>query len=374
MLGDKSNAIAHLATKKTKVATVVEQKVTVKPTAVRPVTKPLVGTTKTRVPSRSSIAKPITKPLVKPTITKPAIPVIKEEPAPIKEEALPTSSLLKSGEEGWQDLDAEDAEDPLMVSDYVNDIFGYMKSIEGKSMPNPNYMEKQGDIKWSMRAILVDWLIEVHAKFYLLPETLFLAINIVDRFLSLRVVSLIKLQLVGITAMFIAAKYEEIMAPSVEAFIYMSDGGYSEAEVLKAERYMLGVLEFNLGYPNPLNFLRRISKADDYDLATRTVAKYLMEVPMLDHRFLEYPPSQIAAAAMWLSRRMLGRGEWTPNLVHYSGYSQDELMPVVHLMHDYIKQKEIKYEAVYKKYAHKKYMKASIFCRSWAEKRPTLDI
>jgi G2/mitotic-specific cyclin 1/2 len=245
-----------------------------------------------------------------------------------------------------------------------------MFSIESKSMPNPNYIDTQHEIKWPMRAILVDWLIDVHAKFALLPETLFLAINIVDRFLSLRVVSLAKLQLVGITAMFVAAKYEEIMAPSVTAFIYMSDGGYSVEEVLKAERYLMGVLEFDLSFPNPLNFLRRISKADDYDLATRTVSKYLMEIPLLDHRFLQYRPSQIAAAAMWFSRRMLSRGPWGPNLVHYSGYAEDELMPIVHLLHESLRQKEIKYESLYKKYTHKRFMKASVFCREWAEKRP----
>lgn len=161
-----------------------------------------------------------------------------------------------------------------------------------------------------MRGILVDWLVEVHCKFRLMPETLFLAVNIIDRFLSLRVVSLVKLQLVGITAMFIAAKYEEVMAPSIHNFIYMADGGYTDEEILKAERYILQVLEFRLSYPNPLNFLRRNSKADTYDIQARTVAKYLMEIPLVDHRFLACPPSHIAAAALYLARQMLNRGVW----------------------------------------------------------------
>ena len=83
-------------------------------------------------------------------------------------------------------------------------------------MPNPRYMESQKDLAWKMRGILVDWLMQVHSRFRLLPETLFLAVNIIDRFLSNRVLSLVKFQLVGVTAMFVAAKYEEIMAPSVD--------------------------------------------------------------------------------------------------------------------------------------------------------------
>lgn len=126
-----------------------------------------------------------------------------------------------------------------------------------------------------MRGVLVDWLIDIHSKFRLVPETLFLAQNLVDRFLTLRTISLNKLQLVGLTAMFIAAKYEEVLCPSVRNFLYLAEGGYTDEEILKAERYMLKVLKFNLSYASPMNFLRRISKADDYDIQTRTVAKFL---------------------------------------------------------------------------------------------------
>lgn len=214
----------------------------------------------------------------------------------------------------WQDLDAEDADDPAMVSEYVVEIFEYMRQIEVQTMPNPNYMDDQKELAWKMRGILIDWMIEVHQKFRLLPETLFLAVNIIDRFLSHRVVSLIKFQLVGVTALFIAAKYEEIVAPSIQNFIYMADGGYTDEEVLNAERYVLSVLDFNLSYPNPMNFLRRNSKADQYDLQSRTVAKYLMEITLLDHRFLACPPSLVAASSLYLARKILDRGPWVSSI------------------------------------------------------------
>ena len=177
-------------------------------------------------------------------------------------------------------------------------------------LPNAHYMDLQSEIQWSMRSVLMDWLIQVHHRFALLPETLFLCVNYIDRFLSCKIVSLGKLQLVGATAIFVAAKYEEINCPSVQEIVYMVDGGYSVDEILKAERFMLTMLQFELGWPGPMSFLRRISKADDYDLETRTLAKYFLEVTIMDERFVGSPPSYVAAGAHCFARLMLKKGDW----------------------------------------------------------------
>jgi G2/mitotic-specific cyclin 2 len=211
---------------------------------------------------------------------------------------------------GVKDLDSEDLDDPLMAAEYATEIFEYLRDLECESVPNPEYMTHQDDLEWKTRGILIDWLIEVHTRFHLLPETLFLAINIIDRFLSEKVCQLDRLQLVGITAMFIASKYEEVLSPHVGNFVHVADDGFSEAEILSAERFILSTLNFNLSYPNPMNFLRRISKADNYDIQSRTIGKYLMEISLVDHRFMAYRPSHVAAAAMYLSRMILDRGEW----------------------------------------------------------------
>lgn len=258
--------------------------------------------------------------------------------------------------EGVRDLDVEDLDDPLMVAEYVVEIFEYLKKLEVATKPNEKYMAHQEDLEWKMRGILVDWLIEVHTRFHLLPETLFLAVNIIDRFLSTKVVQLERLQLVGVTAMFIASKYEEVLSPHVANFRHVADDGFTEAEILSAERYVLSALNYDLSYPNPMNFLRRISKADDYDIQTRTLGKYLMEISLLDHRFMKYLPSHIAAASMYLARLILEKGEWDQMLTHYSGYSEDEIEPVFQLMVDYLA-RPVQHEAFFKKYASKKFLK-----------------
>jgi hypothetical protein len=228
-----------------------------------------------------------------------------------KEVEAPITEVFYDG----PDLDKEDVDDPLMVSEYVVEIFEYLKELEIATMANPDYMESQTELEWKMRGILVDWLLEVHTRFRLLPETLFLAVNIIDRFLSAKIVQLDRLQLVGVTAMFIASKYEEVLSPHVQNFRHVADDGFTEEEILSAERFVLAALNYDLSYPNPMNFLRRISKADNYDIQTRTLGKYLLEIGCLDHRFLAHPPSQVAAAAMYLARLVLERGPWVS---HYT--------------------------------------------------------
>jgi G2/mitotic-specific cyclin 1/2 len=216
-----------------------------------------------------------------------------------------------------------------------------------------------------MRGILMDWLIQVHSQFRLLPETLFLAVNIIDRFLTARVVSLAKLQLVGITAMFIASKYEEIMAPTVDNFLRCAERSYDEKAILEAEKYLLRTIDWNLSYPNPIHFLRRASKADGYNIQTRTVAKYFIEISCVEWRLLGTVPSLIAAAAIWLARLVLDRDEWTPNLQHYASYTEEAIIPTANIMLNFVL-RPIRHECFFNKYASKKYMKASTYVRDWA--------
>ena len=184
-------------------------------------------------------------------------------------------------------------------------------------MPSANYMDLQNEITWQMRQTLVDWLLQVHLRYHMLPETLWIAVNIVDRFLTKRVVSLVKLQLVGVTAMFIAAKYEEILAPSVDEFVFMTENGYSKEEILKGERIVLQTLEFKIShYCSPYSWMRKISKADDYDIQTRTLSKFLTEVTLLDWQFLRCKPSLVAAVGMFTARKMLG-GDWVRLCLRY---------------------------------------------------------
>ena len=112
-----------------------------------------------------------------------------------------------------------------------------------------------------MRSVLIDWLIQVHLKFHLLQETLYLCVQIIDAYLEAQDVPKMQLQLVGVTALFLAAKYEEMYVPAIEDFVYMTDNTYTKSEIRQMEISILRTLNFMFGKPLPLHFLRRFSKA-----------------------------------------------------------------------------------------------------------------
>ncbi|KAL8638407.1 MAG: hypothetical protein Q9228_004438 [Teloschistes exilis] len=280
---------------------------------------------------------------------------IKNELAAAKDLIEKTRTAEEIDDETW---------DTSMVAEYGEEIFGYMRDLEIKMLPNAHYMDNQAEIQWSMRSVLMDWLVQVHHRFSLLPETLFLCVNYIDRFLSCKIVSLGKLQLVGATAIFVAAKYEEINCPSVQEIVYMVDGGYTVDEILKAERFMLSMLQFELGWPGPMSFLRRISKADDYDLETRTLAKYFLEITIMDERFVGSPPSFVAAGAHCLARMMLKKGKWSAAHTYYSNYTYAQLYNLVFLMVECCENPRKHHGAIFDKYTDKRYKRASLFAET----------
>ncbi|GJP34151.1 hypothetical protein CLOM_g18609 [Closterium sp. NIES-68] len=234
------------------------------------------------------------------------------------------------------DIDWEDRGNPLAATAYVRDIYALYRRMERESMAAESYMNQQADINDKMRAILLDWLIEVHLKFKLMPETLFLTANLIDRYLSLAPVRRRNLQLVGVTAMLIASKYEEIWAPEVRDFVYISDNAYSKEEVISLEKDMLNALRFHLTVPTPYVFASRFLKAAAAataaaaaaggaamgaggerggekggerggEKATQSLAWFLLELCLPEYSMLRFPPSHLAAAAVYTT--MLARSQ-----------------------------------------------------------------
>jgi hypothetical protein len=152
-----------------------------------------------------------------------------------------------------------------------------------------------------MRAILVDWLVEVHMKFRLVTETLYLCVNILDRYLSLVDVERSRLQLVGVTALFIAAKYEEIYPPEVRDCVYITDRGFTRQEVLNMENEILSKLHFKMSVPTGHPFIKRFLFITNATKMMNYAAHYYMERVLQEHELLAYPPSIVAAAAVCLA-------------------------------------------------------------------------
>ncbi|XP_006902839.1 PREDICTED: G2/mitotic-specific cyclin-B2 [Elephantulus edwardii] len=260
-----------------------------------------------------------------------------------------------------EDIDNEDGENPQLCSDYVKDIYQYLRQLEVLQSIRPHFLDGS-DINGRMRAILVDWLVQVHSKFRLLQETLYMCIAIMDRFLQIQPVSRKKLQLVGITALLLASKYEEMFSPNIEDFVYITDNAYTSFQIREMETVILKELKFELGRPLPLHFLRRASKAGEVDVEQHTLAKYLMELTLIDYDMVHYHPSQVAAAASCLSQKILDQGKWSLKQEYYTGYTESELLEVMqHMAKNVLKVNEnlTKFIAVKNKYASSRLLKIS---------------
>ncbi|XP_031565308.1 G2/mitotic-specific cyclin-B-like isoform X2 [Actinia tenebrosa] len=261
-----------------------------------------------------------------------------------------------------EDIDREDFNNPQLCAEYVNEIMRYLRAMERKYSVSPDYMNSQKEVNEKMRTILVDWLIQVHTRFHLLQETLYLTISIIDRFLANYQVTKQNLQLVGVSAMLLASKYEEMYAPEIGDFVYITDNAYTKRQIRQMEAQIFKTLEFNLGKPLCLHFLRRNSKAGGVDAQKHTLAKYLMEITLLDYGSIQFLPSEIAAAALCLSMKLLDNSEWTQTLEYYSTYTETHLTTCMKRIAKLVlktKDKDSKGKAVYNKYASSKFMKIS---------------
>lgn len=258
------------------------------------------------------------------------------------------------------DIDALDRENPLAVTEYVNDIFSYWFRVEPDTQVAPNYMLIQTDINDKMRAILIDWLVEVHLKFKLMPETLFLTHNLIDRFLAKKVVTRKNLQLVGVTAMLLASKYEEIWAPEVRDFVYISDKAYTREQILGMEKQMLNTLGFHLTVPTPYQFMSRFFKAANADKQFQLLASFVVESSLPDYSMLKYPGSLLAASAVYVAMKTLGKGEWNDVMEAHTRYTEEDIRPCANAMARLQrKSATASLSAVHKKYSNPKFMEVA---------------
>ena len=245
-------------------------------------------------------------------------------------------------------------------NEYINEIFSHLKETENLNLPLENYMEKtQSEINERMRIILLDWLIDVQLKFKLLPETLFLTINIIDRYLSISKATKENLQLIGITSMLIACKYEEIYFPEIKDFIYMTDDTYSKDEVLQMEYKILKKLEFNITNPSSLRFLEIYDFYLKLDNKIYFLAKYFLELSLVNYKQIKFLPSIIATSAIYLSKKqdvLFDENE----LWNITGYTFNDIEECYLRLKEYIFHLDnTQYLAVKRKYSSEKYFSVS---------------
>ncbi len=208
-----------------------------------------------------------------------------------------------------------------------------MLELEPLYQVEHDYLQKsQSEIKDTSRAFLVEWIIDVHRKFRLLPETLHITVSIIDRYLATKPIKKADLHLLGVASLLISTKYEEIYPPELKDLLSISENKFTKSDVLRMETKILSSLSFNFTPPTALRFLERYRKLSNTasDDQIFFFALYIVEISLLDSSLLKHKPSEIAAAALILAAKAIKRiNAWNKDMERATGYKEDHLKSIV---------------------------------------------
>ncbi|XP_058057538.1 G2/mitotic-specific cyclin-B3 [Anopheles bellator] len=260
-------------------------------------------------------------------------------------------SPRKRTPEGVEDFDLANWNDIYQVSHYAQDIFEYLRERE-RVYVVPDYIERQPFVTKWMRAVLVDWMVEIQESFELNHETLYLAVKIVDIYLSLVVIQRELLQLVAAAALLIAAKYDERVPPTVDDFIYICDGAYERPELIKMERTVFHAIGYDIGIPLSYRFLRRYARVNRIPMPILTLARYILETSLMEYATIQMLDSKLACAALFIALRMSNKPGWNETLEYYSGYKVADFKEVTITLNSCMMHPKSTLNTVRQKYSH----------------------
>lgn len=220
-----------------------------------------------------------------------------------------------------------------LAEPYQHSILEYLKSRQYFYIVDKDYMGKQKDLNNRMRSILIDWLVDVSFKFKLLPQTLFMTVNLLDRYLSLRQIQRSELQLLGISALMIQAKFEEIYPPVLKDYIAVCDNSYMCEEILRMEETILSALHFNITQPSAFYFLQLIQQKLKLQPKQFIFAQYILESTLLDIECLRFNHINLVAGAVFLVNKIFNRGNWNHKYTLIFSVCEQEAKKCAKMLH-----------------------------------------
>lgn len=210
------------------------------------------------------------------------------------------------------------------------DIYAHHRAREDAAAVSSCLMARQAELNGNMRAILVDWLVDVQRSFRLSAPAVHLAVSLLDRFTAMRTIRVGDYQLIGATALFIASKYEEVYPPEIRDFAWMGDNSFTVTQILETERAMLAALNFELALPHAYIFLGHLVDRAGIapDGPEARLSHYLADLTLQHECLLDMPASCVAAAALYLARQSANGSSaaaWPGELAVASGYTECDL-------------------------------------------------
>lgn len=243
--------------------------------------------------------------------------------ASVNMEQLPIGKILKVEKE-LKPIENFTISNPQLVEAFQTPILEYLKSKQNVYAIDKGYIKNQKGVNNRMRAILVDWLIDVNLKFKMLPQVLFMTVNVIDRYLAIRQVSRAELQLLGVTALMVVGKYEEIYPPLLKDYVSVCDNAYKREDIIRMEESIISALEFKLSQPSSFYFLQLIQQKIKLEPRPLMFVQYILENALLDTDALNFNNLTIVAGATYLVNKIFKRGRWTHEYTLLCGVSEQE--------------------------------------------------
>ncbi|RNE99119.1 putative cyclin [Trypanosoma rangeli] len=305
----------------------------------------------------------------RPIVARKSLPSLVSQPLAGKN--LHADVTLKGVDAVQHSLKHDLSERSAYVPEYSTEIADYLLAAERGHCRDPSYMANQPEITEKMRMILVDWLVDVTIKFKLHPESFYLAIDIVDRYLCAKKVSRRKLQLVGITSILIAAKHEEIWPPGIKDCVFICANTYSAGEVFGMERDIAATLRFQFTVPTAYPLACHFLDSGDNESMVRDATFFFLESASHSYELLQYLPSRVAAASVVLGRLLVAWNRcvdsvdilpeklWDCEMIHVSrGITLDEIFFLTERLLSFTKtlsSPSSKLQAIRRKYVSQKF-------------------
>eukprot|EP00450_Noctiluca_scintillans_P010478 CAMPEP_0194505174 /NCGR_PEP_ID=MMETSP0253-20130528/31193_1 /TAXON_ID=2966 /ORGANISM="Noctiluca scintillans" /LENGTH=509 /DNA_ID=CAMNT_0039347673 /DNA_START=56 /DNA_END=1585 /DNA_ORIENTATION=- len=285
-------------------------------------------------------------PSVVPSSLLPALPL-----SPEKEHR----ELPQAPEARGSDFQGGSYNDPQEVLEYEQPIHQLLLREQLSRQPFGTCLDRQPQLNAKMRAILIDWLVDVAANYKLRTLTLFLTVRLIDQYLDRRPVPRKQLQLVGVSAMLIAAKFEEICPPALQDFVYITADAYTSDDLIEMEIRILAALEFRISTPTAAHFLERVERVSQCDARQRHLAQFLLELTLTDYAMSRHLPSHLACSAVILSNDLLQLSA-CPAIADDIGVTESALEVCIHEMHAvWAASNKNELQAVRKKFRHNRY-------------------
>lgn len=192
---------------------------------------------------------------------------------------------------------------PKQSHEYTKDILNNLRQEETQIDLNKDFLKHQGEANSNSRAILINWLVSIHRYLKLLSETLHLAVSLIDRFLNKKSVSKYQLQLLGVTSLYLAAKYEEIYPPEFSKFLKICENAYSKTQVILMEKEILKVVDFRINVPTCWVFFVKWTETVGLHKLEMSMGQYLIELGLVEAGMSRFRPSLKAACAIYLGQK-----------------------------------------------------------------------